>query len=158
MLKKKIPDALALIRHYCLISEGWKHTAYRIISSDPGKSSSGTNTGKEVLPVFTKSCREGEQEVGDNLNVCVLNILPKVSSLCDLMWPQVDHLIKRSCLEASYTKLSPSLVWCRYIFCRWRYVFYLSRDPTRPLLCNAMQFLAACHHPEKFGDHRYSDS
>ena len=38
-------------------------------------------------PVRSKSCREGEkkQEVGDDLSVSVLNILLKVSSLCDLM-------------------------------------------------------------------------
>ena len=94
------------------------------------------------------------QEVGDDLSVCVLNILPKVSSLCDLMWPHVVHLIKGSCLGASYTKLA----WCRYIFCSWRYVFYLSCNSTRPVRWNSMQFLAVCHHFENFGDHRYSDS
>ena len=73
---------------------GWKHTAYHIINSDPGHTtqiSNWTNTGKQLLPVRPKSSQEGQQEVGDDLSVCVLNILPKVSSLCDLMWPQVGH-------------------------------------------------------------------
>ena len=74
-----------------------------------------------------------QQEVGDDLRVCMMNFLPKVSSLCDLMWPDVHHLIKGSYLGACYTKLALLLVWCRYIFCRWRYVFDLSSDPTRPL-------------------------
>ena len=103
-----------------------------------------------------------QQQVGDHLSICVLNILPKFSSLCDLMWPHVGLLIKGSCLGASYTKLVPSLVWSRYIFCRWRYVFYLSCDPTRSLRCHAYiyawELLTACRHLEKFGDHRHCDS
>ena len=75
----------------------------------------------------------------------------------------VGYLIKESCLGASYTKSAPCLVWCWYIFCRLRYVFYLSRDPTKPLRWDAMhiygwELLTACHHPEEFGDHRHSDS
>ena len=79
-------------------------------------------------------------------------------------WPQVGHLIKGSCLGASNTMSAPCLLWwCRYVFCRWRYVFYLSRDPTRPLRWDVMriygwELLAACRHPEKFGDHRHYDS
>ena len=77
--------------------------------------------------------------------------------------PHVGHLIKASCLGASYTKSAPCLVWYRYSFCRLRYVFYLSRDPTKPLRWDVMhihgwELLAACHHSEKFGDHRHSDS
>ena len=49
------------------------------------------------------------------------------------MWPHVGHLIKGPCLGTSYTKLAPCLVWYQYIFCRYRYLFYLSRNPTRPL-------------------------
>ena len=41
----------------------------------------------------------------------------------------VDHLIKRSCLGASYSKLAPCLVWYRYIFCRQRYVFICHVTP-----------------------------
>ena len=81
------------------------------------------------------------------LFVCTLNILPKASSLPSLLAinlvkmenihfsnrPHVGYLIKGSCLGASYTKSAPCLVWCRYIFCRLRYVFYFSRDPTKPL-------------------------
>ena len=66
-----------------------------------------------------------------------LNNLPKVSSLPSLLAiklvkmenidfsnrPHVGHLIKGSCLGASYTKSVPCLVWCRYIFCRLRMCF-----------------------------------
>ena len=115
--------------------------------------------------------------VETRLFVCTLNILTKLSSPPSLLAinfvkmenihfsnrPHVGHLIKGSCLGASYTKTAPCLVWCRYIFCRLRYVFYLSRDPTKPLRWDAMhiygwELLAACHHPEEFGDHRHSDS
>ena len=76
-----------------------------------------------------KPIKELKQEVGDGLSVGVLNILPKVSSLPRLlatslnerrdmfMWPHDGHLIKGSCLGASYTKLTPSLMWYRYILC-----------------------------------------
>ena len=126
-----------------------------------------------------KPCREWEQEVGDDLSICTMNILPKVSSRPSLLvitlmkmkiqifqtvtWPHVDHLIKGSCLGASNTMSAPCLLWCRYIFYRWRYVFYLSRDPARPLHLDVMriygwELLATCHHPYKFGDHRHSHS
>ena len=115
-----------------------------------------------------------EQEVGDDLSICMMNILHKVSSLpsslaINLMkieiqifqavtWPHLGHLIKGSCLGASETMSAPS----QYIFCRWRYVFYLSLDPTRPLRWDVMciygwELVAACHHPEKFGHHSHSD-
>ena len=68
--------------------------------------------------------------------VCMLNIVPKVSSLPSLLpinlvkmedidfsnRPHVGHLIKESCLGAS----EPCLVWCWCIFCRLRYVFYVT--------------------------------
>ena len=104
--------------------------------------------------------------------VCMLNIVPKVSSLPSLLpinlvkmedidfsnRPHVGHLIKESCLGAS----EPCLVWCWCIFCRLRYVFYLSRDPTKRLHWDVMhiygwELFAACHHTEKFGDHRHSE-
>ena len=66
------------------------------------------------------------QEVGDELSVFFLNILPKVNTLPSLLvtslvkveififqtvtWPHVGHLIKGSCLGASYTKSAPCLV------------------------------------------------
>ena len=73
----------------------------------------------------------------------MLNILPKVSSLPILLdinlvkmenihflnWPHVGHLIKGSCLGASYTKSAPGLVWCRYIFCRLRMYFICHMTP-----------------------------
>ena len=109
--------------------------------------------------------------------VCTLNILPKVNSVPSLLAINlvkmenidfsnslhVGHLIKESCLGASYTKSAPCLVWCRYIFCRLRYGFYLSRDPTKALRWDVMhiygwELLAAYHHPEMFSDHRHSDS
>ena len=107
------------------------------------------------------------QEVGNDLSVCVLNIVPKASSLPSLLamnlmkveiqifqtvtWPHLGDLTKGSCLGASYNKSAPCLVWCSYIFCRWIYVFYLSRDPTRPLHWGVMyiygwELLLACHH------------
>ena len=122
---------------------------------------------------------QDKQEVDDDLSVCMMNIIPKVNSLPSLLaislmkmeieifqtvtWPHVDHLIKGSCLIASNTKSPPCLLWCRYIFCRWRYVFYLSREPTRPLRWDVMriygwELLPACHQPEKFSDYRHSDS
>ena len=79
--------------------------------------------------------------------VCTLNNLPNVSSLPTLLaikpvkmgnidfanMPHFGHLSKGSCLGASYIQSTPCIVWCRYIFCRLRYVFDLSRDPTKPL-------------------------
>ena len=115
-----------------------------------------------------------EQEVSDDLSICMMNILHKVSSLpsslaINLMkieiqtfqavtWSHLGHLIKGSCLGASETMSAPS----QYIFCRWRYVFYLSLDPTRPLRWDVMciygwELVAACHHPEKFGHNSHSD-
>ena len=62
------------------------------------------------------------KKVGDDLSVCVLNILPKGSSLPSFLAinlrkeqiyifqtftsPHIGHLIKKSCLGA------PCLVWC----------------------------------------------
>ena len=73
------------------------------------------------------------------------------------------QLIKGSCFGASCTKSAPYLVWCWYIFCQWSYVFYLPYDPMRPLRWDVMhiygwELLVACHHPEKFGEHRDFDS
>ena len=69
-----------------------------------------------------------EQEVVDDLSVCVMNILPKVRSLPSLLAinlmkmetyifqtvtrPHVGHLIKGSYLGASTTMSAPSLLWC----------------------------------------------
>ena len=77
--------------------------------------------------------------------------------------PHVGYLIKGSCLGASYIKSAPCLAWCRYIFCRLRYVFHLLDDTTKPLRWDVMhiygwELLAACHQPENFGDHRHFDS
>ena len=62
-------------------------------------------------------------------------------------WPHVDHLMKGSCLEASNTMSDPCVLWCWCIFCMWRYVFYLLRDITRPLLWDIMQFMGESSSP-----------
>ena len=64
--------------------------------------------------------------------------------------PHVSHLIKGSCLRAFYNKSAPCLVWCRYIFCRLIYAFYLSRDPTKPFRWDVLhihmwELFTACH-------------
>ena len=118
-----------------------------------------------------------KQEVGDDISVCTLNILHKVSSLPSLLainlvkveiwivqwvtWPHVVHLTTELYLGASYTESNHWPVWCPYIFCCWRYVFYFSRDLTRLLNWSFMhicwwELLALCHHTEKFGDHSHS--
>ena len=102
-----------------------------------------------------------KQEVADDLSVCVLNILPKVSSLPSLlvinlvkveiqifqtvMWRHVGHLIKGSCLGASYTKLAPSLVLGRYIFSGWKICILFVTWPheTTPLRCHAYIWVRA---------------
>ena len=120
-----------------------------------------------------------KQEVSDDLSICVLNILPKSSSVSSLVainlmkmeieifqkvtWPHVDNLIKRSCLGASNTESALCLSWCQNIFCRWRFAFYLSREPTRPLRWDVMhiygwKILAACPCSKKFSDYRHFDS
>ena len=42
---------------------------------------------QKKFPVHPKSCQEAEkeQELGDDLSVCIMNILPKVSSLPSLL-------------------------------------------------------------------------
>ena len=120
-----------------------------------------------------------KQEFDDDLSVYLMNILPKVSSLPNLLainfmkmeiqivqtvtWPHVGHLIKGSCLGASNTMSAPCQLWCRYIFWWWRHVFCLSRDPTSPFCWDVIriygwELLVTCHHTEKFGGHKHSDS
>ena len=110
-----------------------------------------------LIPVFfrirKKTClslKIWEQEVGDDLSICMMKILRKVSSLSSSLainlmkieiqifqavtWLHLGHLIKGSCLGAFETMSAPS----QYIFCRRRYVFYLSFDPTRQLRWDVM--------------------
>ena len=52
-------------------------------------------------------------------------------------------------MGTSNTVSSPCLLWCWYIFCWWRYIFYLSRDQGRPLCWDVMciygwELLAVC--------------
>ena len=67
LLKKKIPDALASIRHYCLFVKDidWKHTAYYIINSDPGHTRSKQQLDKiwnNFCQSVQKKWREGKKE------------------------------------------------------------------------------------------------
>ena len=103
----------------------------------------------QTIQLLSNVCYKKQQEVGDGLSVCVLNILPKVSSLLSLlainvmkveiqifqtvMSPHVGHLIKGSSLGTAHTTLAPCLVWYRYTFCRQKYVFYFSGDLKRSL-------------------------
>ena len=61
---------------------GWKHTAYHIINSDPGHTHSKQQLDKHFKITFTSPSKgtddkekEKIEEAGDDLNVCVLNIL-----------------------------------------------------------------------------------
>ena len=74
LLKRKIPDVLASIRHYCLFLKdmGWKHTTYHIINSDPGHTRSKQQLDKTLKITFAslsrncqsvqKKWREGKKE------------------------------------------------------------------------------------------------
>ena len=102
--------------------------------------------------------RKRKQELGDDLSVCVLNIVLKTSSLPSLLTvnltkveiqisqtvtrPHVGHFIKGSCLGASYTKSAPCLVWYPQIFCRWKYVLICHVSPQNhctEVLCSSQQ-------------------
>ena len=68
-------------------------------------------------------------------------------------------MMKGSCrirLWASHSKPPPYLVWCLWVFWKWRCVFYLLRDLTRlrhwgVMQINRWELLVECHHPDKFG-------
>ena len=70
MLKRKIPDALASICHYCSIRHyclflkdmGWKHTAYHIINSDPGHTRSKQQLDKTLKITFASLSRKSDQK------------------------------------------------------------------------------------------------
>ena len=57
--KRKIPDALASIRHYCLSlkSMTWKHTAY-IINSDSGHAHLNQQLGKKLKITFVSPSKK----------------------------------------------------------------------------------------------------
>ena len=65
---------------------------------------------------------------------------------------------------ASHSKSAPSLVWCPWIFYKWKCnLFYLPRGLTRPPHRGVIRIYwwglpAVCYDPDKFGDHRYCDS
>ena len=70
MLKKKVPDALATICHYCSIRHyclflkdmGWKHTAYHIINSDPGHTRSKQQLDKTLKITFASLSRKSDEK------------------------------------------------------------------------------------------------
>ena len=99
--------------------------------------------------VWENNLTKFKREVGVDLSVCVLNILPKACSL-QVYWLKTlrewrYRFFKRSfnltlvtwskdhVLGTSHIKLVPCLVWYTYIVCREIYVFYLSLDLTRTL-------------------------
>ena len=64
---------------------------------------------------------------------------------------------------ASHSKSAPCLVWCTWVFCKWRYnVLNLSRDLTRPTysvvirICG-WELLVVYRHYDQFCDHRHCD-
>ena len=85
-----------------------------------------------------------KQKVGDGLCVCVLPLpnlvaikLVKVINLsnCHLTSHLVKWLKGHVAFRewASHSKLAPCLIWCTWVFCKWRYnVLNLSSDFTRP--------------------------
>ena len=80
-----------------------------------------------IAKLFWVTRKRKKRRSGDDFSICVLNIHSKASSLPNLLainreikilltvtWSHVGHLIKGSCLGASYTKSAPSLMWCQY--------------------------------------------
>ena len=65
-------------------------------------------------------------------------------------------------MGASHCKSATCLVWCLWVFCRWRYVFNLSHDLTWPPHWESMriygwELLVLCHYADKPCDHRHCD-
>ena len=102
----------------------------------------------------------------------MLNLLPEVSTLptvvaiktCesgDITWSK-DHV--GFIIRAPHDKLASCLMWCPWVFCKWRYnVFKLPCDLTKPahwgiMWIHGCELLAVCHHPDKFGGHKNCDS
>ena len=121
------------------------------------QSSNSTNSGKQILSVRPNSCREGEQELGDDLSVCAMNILPKVSSLPSLLainlmkmeicifqtitWPHVVRLIEGSCLGASSTmSVVVSINLLQVEIC---ILFVTWPNKTTPLRCHGYLWVTA---------------
>ena len=78
--------------------------------------------------------------------------------LIQSLWLQItltnQKVILKGIRHGFHTSFAGGIFW---------YVFYLSRDPTRPIYRDVThiygrELLAACHHPEQFAEHRYSDS
>ena len=102
----------------------------------------------------TKKCnpiKELKQEVGDDLSVGVLNILPKINSLPSLLhinlvkveiWSCDLMLVKGLCLGASCVVSIHSL----------------QVDICILFVTVKISLIYMSDHPEKFGDHRHSDN
>ena len=79
-----------------------------------------------------------------------------------VIWPHVGHWSKGHVWES--LTLFQHLVYCGLnTSSAGGYAFYLSHNPTRKLCWDVAciygwQLLAACYQPEKFGDHRHSDT
>ena len=90
---KKNSDALSSINHYCLSLKHMvcKDTAYHINNFDPGHACWRQHLVKNMKITFIcpllKHKPEGkrEQEAGNNVSVCVLNLLLEVSILPSLV-------------------------------------------------------------------------
>ena len=78
-----------------------------------------------------------------------------------VMWSK-GHVALR--MGTSHCTLAPCLVWCSWVFCRWRYnLFNLSRDLTWLPHWGLKrvywwEHLVVCHHPDKSCDHKHCDS
>ena len=125
-MKRKIPDALALICHYCFFPKnmGWKHTAYHIINSDPCHTRSKQQLDKTLKITFVqKHWWEGEREKkkkGNCKALCVtrkrknkfsVKVIFKIRFSC----PKILHFAKETFLIEGL----PHRYW-RIIFADWK--------------------------------------
>ena len=103
---------------------------------------------------YGKLCGHKPYESGD---VSSSNCHVTSCWLCD----QRDHMTLR--VGPSHVKWAPWLVWCPWVFCKWRYnVFNLLHDLTRPLHWGVLQIhgwelLVLHYYPDRYGDQRHCD-
>ena len=78
-----MPDDFASICHYCFFIKdmAWKHAAYHINNSSPGHTRLKQQSDENLKITFASPAKNAvqkkrEQEVGDNLSICMLNLLP----------------------------------------------------------------------------------
>lgn len=82
------------------------------------------------------------------------------------IWPYVCYVIKwlHGFNNGSLLLSAPCLVWCLWLFYRWRYnVCNFQYDLTWSPHCGVMliygwELLSICHHPDKSCDHKHCDS